>query len=265
MGKLRSAASSLTPLVSRDPAVRYDGRHYLASEIAYRLGGFRTYNSNQYWPTDPQFLAAWNSFPETDGRVKDRRFILWSMARSAARLEGSTAECGVYNGSSSWLICEEFQGNPGWKHHMYDSYEGLSEPETEDLPEQERTFKWAKHDLAVGLERVQRNMEKFGDNVEFHPGWIPTAFPKASDESFAFVHVDVDLYQPTMDSIAWFYDRLVPGGILLCDDYGYESCPGAYRAFNEFVADKPERSVVHLTTGQGYIVKQGRPATNERK
>ena len=54
--------------------------------------------------------------------------------------------------------------------------------------------------------------------------------------------------------------RLVTGGILLCDDYGYHTCPGARKAFDEFAATTPEQSVVHLPTGQGFIVKRARPS-----
>lgn len=257
MGLVRSTAAVARSLASSDPAVRYDGRHYLASEIAHRLGHFRTYNSNLYWPDDPEFIEVWSTFPETDARIKDRKFVLWSMARSVAALPGHTAECGVYNGGSSWLICSTFQAAPTWRHHMFDSFEGLSEPDEADHPAHERTFRWAKHDLAVDQQRVARNMAAFGDRVVLHRGWIPAAFPTVANERFAFVHIDVDLYQPTLDSLEFFYERTVPHGVILCDDYGFASCPGARQAFDEFVADKPERSVVHLTTGQGYIVKRG--------
>jgi O-methyltransferase len=93
--------------------------------------------------------------------------------------------------------------------------------------------------------------------VYYHRGWIPERFDEVKDLQFAFVHVDVDLHEPTRDSLVYFYERLVPGGILLCDDYGSAACPGAKQAFDELIADKPERSVIHLPTGQGFIVKRG--------
>lgn len=48
----------------------------------------------------------------------------------------------------------------------------------------------------------------------------------------------VDLYEPTKDSIEFFYDKLNVGGIFLCDDYGFTSCPGATKAIDEFLVDK---------------------------
>jgi hypothetical protein len=70
------------------------------------------------------------------------------------------------------------------------------------------------------------------------------------------VHIDVDLYQPTLDSIRFFYPRLAPGGIILCDDYGYSSCPGAKGAFDEYMKDRPEK-IIHAPTGQAFIIKDG--------
>ncbi|HXF53348.1 MAG TPA: TylF/MycF/NovP-related O-methyltransferase [Hyphomicrobiaceae bacterium] len=71
---------------------------------------------------------------------------------------------------------------------------------------------------------------------------------------FAVVHIDVDLYQPTRDSLAFFYSRMSPGGFIVCDDYGSALCPGAKRACDEFMADKPEK-IIRLTSGQCLIVR----------
>jgi hypothetical protein len=43
--------------------------------------------------------------------------------------------------------------------------------------------------------------------------------------------------------------------MLLCDDYGFETCPGAARAMDRFFTDKPE-PIISLTTGQGLVIKQ---------
>ena len=72
-------------------------------------------------------------------------------------------------------------------------------------------------------------------------------------ERFSFVHLDVDLYQPTMDSLEFFYGRMNPCSIILCDDYGFVTCPGAKKAMDSFFADKPEE-IVSLPTGQGFVV-----------
>jgi hypothetical protein len=76
------------------------------------------------------------------------------------------------------------------------------------------------------------------------------------DRRFKLVHIDVDLYQPTRDSVEFFYPRMVPGGVILCDDYGSTRCPGARRAMDEFFFEKPEGPVVDLLNGQGLAIKR---------
>ena len=78
---------------------------------------------------------------------------------------------------------------------------------------------------------------------------------------FSFVHIDVDLYDPTKDSISFFYDRLNADGIIVCDDYGFTTCPGATRACNEFLENKPEKMIA-LSGGGGFLIKDCNVATS---
>lgn len=55
--------------------------------------------------------------------------------------------------------------------------------------------------------------------------------------------------------LEFFYNRVVSGGIILCDDYGFAICPGAKRAFDEYMQDKCE-NIIHFPTGQGFIMKK---------
>jgi O-methyltransferase len=95
-------------------------------------------------------------------------------------------------------------------------------------------------------------LEPLGARV--YRGWIPEVFAQAPIERLCLAHVDVDLYQPTRDALAFFYPLLEPGGVLICDDYGFATCPGVREAMEEYMADKPER-VIHLPTGQGLVLK----------
>lgn len=74
-----------------------------------------------------------------------------------------------------------------------------------------------------------------------------------ADRKFSFVHIDVDLAEPTLASLAFFYPRMQAGGIIVCDDYGISTCVGATRAIDEFLTDKPER-MVSLPDGGGFLI-----------
>ncbi len=90
--------------------------------------------------------------------------------------------------------------------------------------------------------------------VSFHKGWIPAVFADLPETRWSFVHVDVDLYEPTYATLEYFYPRLVEGGVILCDDYGSAIFPGAQRAWHRFCDERDVRFVM-LDTGQSVILK----------
>jgi O-methyltransferase len=89
--------------------------------------------------------------------------------------------------------------------------------------------------------------------ASLHKGWIPEVLAELPEAPWSFVHVDVDLYQPTLDCLKYFFPRLVPGGVIVCDDYGSPAFPGARRAWIEFCGDS--LGYVALPTGQSVLVK----------
>src|SRR5437879_4756651 len=104
-------------------------------------------------------------------------------------------------------------------------------------------------------ERRRRDDGRVVDCVVYHKGWLPEKFQEVKDRRFSFVHIDVDLYQPTLDSLAFFYPRTTSGGIILSDDYAFITCPGQKKAMDSFFSDKPEE-IVALPTGQGFVIKK---------
>ena len=214
------------------------------------LPGYRfSYNQFDWWRNEA-FNRYLVRFGEMDGMNTDRRWMVYELARMARAVAGDTAECGVFKGASSFLICVAQKGT-GKHHHVFDSFAGLSTPGSRDGNH------WKSGALACTLEEVQSNLRDF-PHAHYYRGWIPECFPAVADRKFSFVHIDVDLEQPTYDSVKFFWPRLNPGGILLCDDYGFTSCPGASLALDEYFADRPEQ-VIALSGGGGFAIK-GVPA-----
>jgi hypothetical protein len=200
------------------------------------------------WFSDEQFFREFYAFEDHD-QTADRKYMLRQLLHLVDLVPGDTAECGVYLGASSWFICDHFRSSDR-THHGFDSFEGLSEPS-----ERDGSF-WHVGDLSTREEHARELLEPLG--AILYPGWFPERFDAVADRTFAFVHVDVDLYQPTLDSLEFFYPRMSPGGIILLDDHGLTTCPGATRAAQEYMADRPE-SIIQLTTGQAFIVKAADP------
>lgn len=205
------------------------------------------------WWDNKKFNAYLQKFEELNGMNSDRRWMLYQLMRLISNIPGDTAECGVYKGAGSYAICLANRENPLFrrKHHVFDSFEGLSTPLAIDGDH------WSKGNLTSPLENTANFLSEFAQDIEFFQGWIPTRFPEVADKRYALVHIDVDLYQPTLDSIEFFYQRMNDGGLIVCDDYGFSSCPGARLAVDEFLSDKPEK-MISLSGGGGFMIKNVR-------
>lgn len=201
------------------------------------------------WWDDPVFNRYLYKFDGANSVNADRRWMVFQLLRLVKDVPGDTAECGAYKGASSYLIIKmNNEANTFKKHHyIFDSFEGLSEPMQKD-----GVF-WRKHDLSSSEAVLASNLAGL-KGYTVYKGWIPEKFCSVAEKKFSFVHVDVDLYQPTRESIEFFYQRLNESGIFLCDDYGFNSCPGATKAIDEFLSDKPEKMVM-LSAGCGFFIK----------
>jgi O-methyltransferase len=198
------------------------------------------------WWRDQAFNDYLARFGELHGNNTDRRYAVQQLLRLVAGVPGDTAEVGAYQGAMSWLILSAT--GDGRRHHVFDSFEGLSVPGPRDGSQ------WQPGALACSEDVVRDNLAGFGGRFETYRGWVPTRFSEVAERRFAFVHIDVDLYQPTLDSLTFFFPRMSPGGIIVCDDYNFTSCPGATRAVEEYFSGRPEK-MVGLSGGGGFLIK----------
>ena len=86
--------------------------------------------------------------------------------------------------------------------------------------------------------------------------WTGQDAPLSSqpERSYRFVHIDLDLYEPTSGAIEYYFSRMVPGGIIICDDYGSLFWPGAKKALDE-VGKAHGLKILSLASGQGVLIK----------
>jgi O-methyltransferase len=166
---------------------------------------------------------------------------LISAVEAAQRVPGELAEVGVAYGGSARLLGEHAQGKT---LHLFDTFRGLPAPLECDSNE------FTEKDYACALEEVRAYL---GSSAVFHAGLFPQETgADVADLRFSFVHLDVDLYRSTLDSLHFFYPRMSPGGVILAHDF--PSAEGVRRAFEEFFADLPE-PVIELVGRQCMVVK----------
>ncbi len=189
-----------------------------------------------------------------------RFFHLVQLLQLTRGIPGSTAEAGVFRGLSSYLICHYLRREQslfdGETHFMIDSFEGLSTP-----VEKDGAFPAKRHEAkaftGTSVEIAVKTLADF-KGVNIFKGWIPEVLDELPEQKYRFVHVDVDVYEPTLASFRYFYPRLSAGGIMLCDDFGPwadNNWPGCIRAVNEFASEIGSTYAV-LNSGNVFFIKR---------
>lgn len=177
---------------------------------------------------------------------------LLACARAARSLRGAFAEAGVFKGGSARLICEEKGEAP---LHLFDVFEMLQEH-----PVAGGEGVKAHFGPVHGKLNEVRQLLRAYPNVDFHAGVFPETTAGVEHLRFAFVHLDLDLAAATRAALDYFLPRLVPGGILLADDY---SDPDLRACFESWFVDRDD-TFIELPWSQLMIVRQGRTARLRR-
>ena len=118
-----------------------------------------------------------------------------------------------------------------------DSFAGLPRPDPGRAPLDDGDTAWAFAELAVSLDEVKANFERYGlldERVRFLVGWFKDTLPAAPIERLAILRLDGDMYASTMDALTALYPKLSPGGFVIVDDYG--ALPNCRAAVEDFRA-----------------------------
>jgi hypothetical protein len=160
------------------------------------------------------------------------------------------AEAGVFAGGTARLICEAKGPAP---LHLFDVFETL-QTVSESAPISARAADLRRHfgKVASSQAEVARLLSPY-PAVHFHAGIFPDSAHGLENERFSFVHLDLDLEPSTRDALEFFHPRLLPGGVIVGDDY---HDPGVRLAFDSCLAGRPD-TVIALPWGQVLVVKAG--------
>ncbi len=131
-----------------------------------------------------------------------------------------------------------------------DTYEGLSDAY---LTAREREMGKTGGGYEPCYEQVKRTFATF-DNVEIVKGTIPDILPQVAAEKVAYLSIDMNCVIPEIAAAEYFWDRLVPGAVMLLDDYGHKGHEEQKTAFDDF-SKRHGVQVLTLPTGQGIVFK----------
>jgi len=259
-------------MVQEDPLSLLDRVHRgadIKTHAEILFGGLRV-AERPFLPMFLECMAATRT-PTVAWKVLRRALRAYQLARyveRAAPLGGAMAECGVFNGLTSLIACRVRRMlDPGFRgadFFLVDSYEGLSESREQDfidvMGKDGRIARVASHHaghFAVDMDTVRSRFAEFPE-ATFVKGWIPQVLAQLPERKYAFVHIDVDLYEPTRGALAYFQPRMLPGGVILNDDFSTPLFPGAGKAWIEHF-DRAAAPYVVLDTGQSVYMAPAAP------
>lgn len=180
---------------------------------------------------------------------KIRFYSIWFQMDRILRekVEGDLVELGVHKGETAKLIHEM---DTSRTLHLFDTFNGFNEKDL--LLENKQGGRYTTNEFSdTDLESVKKYVGG-GDRVAFHPGYFPDTAKGLEDKKFAFVHLDADLYLPTIEGLKFFYARLSPGGVIIVHDYNH-IWDGVTKAVDEFMPTIPE-SLIELPDWKGSVM-----------
>ena len=228
----------------------------------YDQDGMRTVHNHDFMK-EPAFVRAYQRGVDAgDGVDNDLHWrihvALW-VAHCAAKLPGDFVECGVNKGAVSSSIMQYLNWNAlGKSFYLLDTFAGMDRRYLTD--EELRKGKWEFNQRVLDANGYELSIESRRKNfaewnrVHLIQGAVPETLPQVDTGQVAYLHLDMNCAIPELAACEYFWPKLVPGGMILFDDYAYAGYEPQKATHDEFAAAR-RVTVLSLPTGQGLIVK----------
>jgi hypothetical protein len=188
----------------------------------------------------------------------------YELYKLVSDLPGALVECGVFKGCSllRFAAFRELFESPGSRRLVpFDTFGSFPEAKFPGDEAVRARFVEAAGDQSVSQEQLlsllahkgvdQRVELVAGDLRETLPDYV-VAHPELR---VCLVNLDTDLYEPAKVALEQLYPRLVPGGVMIVDDYGV--FPGETEAVDEYFEGRGVRiRKFPFATTPAYIVKE---------
>jgi O-methyltransferase len=207
--------------------------------------------------TDPRFSKAYEAGARTgswnDWSLRWRAYVVCWASRHASALNRDFAECGVNKGGYGRMIIE-YLGTDRFTtsaFYLLDTFKGF---DRSLLSDSENVTMASRYQYENSIEAVKKTFAPF-PFVKIIKGSVPETLRSIDSDAFSFVSIDMNCVRPEIAAAEFFWPKLVPGGIMLLDDYGFAAHIDQKDAFDLF-ASQVGVQVLSLPTGQGLMIKR---------
>jgi hypothetical protein len=218
---------------------------------------------------DAEFAGVHSAVASFTMTSVERCYALWEATQYVTRqkLPGALVECGVWRGGSAMLAAFALLKHQDTERNIYlfDTFEGMPDPTAHDvqaetgtpaaqLPEMIEKRKDSNVFAYASRPEVERNMTATGyppEHVHYIEGRVEETIPGAAPPQISLLRLDTDWYESTRHELEQLWDRIVPGGVLIIDDYGYWA--GARKAVDEFFAGRADTPLLNRIDRTGRI------------
>lgn len=239
---------------------RSDGQVSVLPVMQFDADGLST-SHNADFLDDPRFQRAYQAGVNTGHRIMDpaklhiewRVYVCCWAASHAARLDGDFVECGVSTGIVSRAVVDYVDFNSLDKtFFLFDTFEGIPESQ---MSETERPLALSKNQRHYFdcLALVEQNFADF-PNVKTVKGPVPDSLGTVAIDRVSYLHIDMNIAAPEVAALAYFWDRMVTGGIIVFDDYASLAHRSQKTAL-DMIAGKLGAAILTMPTGQGLLLK----------
>jgi O-methyltransferase len=190
------------------------------------------------------------------------------------KIPGAIVECGVWRGGSMLAVAHTLlrRGVTDRDLYLFDTFTGMPAPTERDVRiaqgKHADEFLNAKGPGPMAWTRPERFVATLDDvkegfatldypenRLHFVPGKVEETVPQQAPDDIAILRLDTDWYASTKHELTHLYKRLVPGGVLIIDDYG--TWQGSKEATDEFLDETGEALLLTRVARARIGVKPG--------
>jgi hypothetical protein len=237
----------------KNPRMFFQGINIAIQNLNNNVGIFTgdnvfTFGKNLSFYTNEKFMDAFNKYALTDvekATIWRISIVAWG-ALNGMKLQGDLVEIACYKGVTARIVCDyiDFINQKDRKYYLYDLFEHDDQMNHHGMPEHGPTL----------FEQVQERFTGL-DNVVITKGMVPQSLAVNCPEKIAFMHLDLNNAEAEIGALEILFDKMVPGAVLVLDDYGWIAYRRQKIAEDAWFADRGYH-VIELPTGQGLLIKQ---------